>query len=309
MFEPVYLETYRQGRFPEKIARAYEILSACELCPHCCRVDRHHGERGFCRTGDRPMVSSYGPHWGEEDPLVGTRGSGAIFFTNCNLGCIFCQTWEISHEGEGEEITFADLAAIMLYLQEQGCHNVNLITPSHQVYQILEALSLAIAQGLHIPLVYNTGGYDGLEALRLLDGVVDIYLPDFKFWDPRIAQELAGARDYPEVARRAIKEMHRQVGDMVIDENGLARRGLLVRHLVLPDGLAGTREIMTFLAQEISRDTYVNVMGHYHPYGRAAEHPSLRRFIEDREYREAQSLAREAGLWRLDRREKLFRWV
>ncbi len=307
--EPVYLETHRRGLFPKKISRAYEILSACELCPHRCGVDRHHGERGFCRTGDRPLVSSYGPHFGEEDPLVGKRGSGAVFFTYCNLACIFCQTWEISHEGEGEEIDFADLAAIMVYLQEQGCHNINLVTPSHQVYQILAALPLAIDRGLKIPLVYNTGGYDGLEALRLLDGVVDIYLPDFKFWDPRVAQELAGARDYPEVARQAIKEMHRQVGDLVIDEDGIARRGLLVRHLVMPDGLAGTREVMAFLAQEISPDTYVNVMGHYHPYGRATEHPSLHRFIQDQEYQEARRLAREAGLWRLDRREKLFRWL
>jgi len=307
--EPIYRETYRRGLFEPKISRAYEILSACELCPRHCLVDRHRGERGFCRTGDRPMVSSYGPHFGEEDPLVGRRGSGAIFFTYCNLGCIFCQTWEISHEGEGEEIGFADLAAIMLYLQEQGCHNINLVTPSHQVYQILEALPLAIEDGLKLPLVYNTGGYDGLEALRLLEGVVDIYLPDFKFWDPGIAEELTGVPDYPEVARQAIKEMHRQVGDLIIDEEGIARRGLLVRHLVMPDGLAGTKEVMEFLAREISPDTYVNVMGHYHPYGRAAEHPSLNRFITDAEYQEAQRLAREAGLWRLDRREKLFRWL
>ena len=198
------------------------------------------------------MVSSYAPHFGEEDPLVGSHGSGTIFFTHCNLYCIFCQNYEISHGGEGEEVSVEDLAAMMLVLQKRGCHNINFVTPSHQVYQILAALPAAIAGGLSVPLVYNTGGYDALETLRLLDGVVDIYMPDFKFWDPRVARDLCQAEDYPEIARQAVKEMHRQVGDLVVDEQGVARRGLLVRHLVLPDGLAGTREIMDFLAREIS---------------------------------------------------------
>jgi putative pyruvate formate lyase activating enzyme len=272
-------------------------------------VDRHHGERGLCRTGDQPVVASYGPHFGEEDPLVGSRGSGTIFFTHCNLYCIFCQNYEISHGGEGEEISIPDLAAMMILLQKKGCHNINFVTPSHQVYQILEALPPAIEAGLNVPLVYNTGGYDAVETLKLLDGVIDIYMPDFKFWDPAVAAELCQGADYPEVARQAFKEMHRQVGDLVLDENGVARRGLLVRHLVLPDGLAGTREVMEFLAREISPNTYVNVMGQYRPCGRASEHASLRKFLTGLEHVEAQRLAQEAGLTRLDRREKLFRWL
>jgi putative pyruvate formate lyase activating enzyme len=308
-WEPLYLETHRRGVLKEKIAAAYDILNQCTLCPHHCLVDRHHGERGLCRTGDQPVVSSYGPHFGEEDPLVGSRGSGTIFFTHCNLYCIFCQNYEISHGGEGEEISIPDLAAMMILLQKRGCHNINFVTPSHQVYQILEALTPAIEAGLNVPLVYNTGGYDAVETLRLLDGVIDIYMPDFKFWDPAVAAELSQGKDYPEVARQAFKEMHRQVGDLVMDENGVARRGLLVRHLVLPDGLAGTKEVMEFLAREISPNTYVNVMGQYRPCGRAGEHPSLRKFLTGLEHEEAQRLAREAGLTRLDRREKLFRWL
>jgi len=308
-WEPLYLETHRRGLLRAKIAAAYDILNQCTLCPHNCLVDRHHGERGLCRTGDQPVVASYSPHFGEEDPLVGQHGSGTIFFTHCNLYCIFCQNYEISHGGEGEEISIPDLAAIMILLKKRGCHNINFVTPSHQVYQILEALPPAIEAGLNVPLVYNTGGYDAVETLRLLDGVIDIYMPDFKFWDPAVAAELCQGKDYPEVARQAFKEMHRQVGDLVLDEHGVARRGLLVRHLVLPDGLAGTKEVMEFLAREISPNTYVNVMGQYRPCGRAYEHPSLRKFLTGLEHEEAQRLAREAGLTRLDRREKLFRWL
>jgi putative pyruvate formate lyase activating enzyme len=308
-WESAYLETHRQGLLKDKIRAAYDILSQCDLCPHRCLVDRHRGERGLCRTGDQPIISSYGPHYGEENPLVGQRGSGTVFFTHCNLYCIFCQNYEISHGGEGEEITPGDLAAIMLYLQKHGCHNINFVTPSHQVAQILEALPQAIEGGLRIPLVYNTGGYDALATLKLLDGVIDIYMPDFKFWDPQVAVELCEAPDYPEIARQALKEMHRQVGDLAMDDAGVARRGLLVRHLVLPDNLAGTKEVMEFLAREISPATYVNVMGQYRPCGRAGEHPSLRKFLTGQEHAQAQKLAREAGLTRLDHREKLFRWL
>ncbi len=308
-WEPAYLKTHRQGRLRAKVAAADEMLNQCTLCPHRCLVNRHQGELGLCRTGDQPVVSSYSPHFGEEDPLVGTKGSGTIFFTHCNLFCIFCQNWEISHDGAGEEITARDLAAIMVYLQKKGCHNINFVTPSHQVAQILAALPLAIEWGLSVPLVYNTGGYDAVETLELLDGVIDIYMPDFKFWDPAVAAQFTQAPDYPEVARRALKEMHRQVGDLVLDEAGVARRGLLVRHLVLPDGLAGTKEVMAFLAHEISPHTYVNVMGQYRPCGRAHEYPSLNRFPSMLELEEAQNLARQAGLTRLDRREKLFRWL
>ena len=306
-WEPVYLETHRRGLLQAKIDAAYEILSQCSLCPRTCLVDRHHGELGLCRTNDKPVVSSYGPHFGEEDPLVGSQGSGTIFFTHCNLYCLFCQNYEISHGGEGEEITVADLAAAMLYLQKRGCHNINFVTPSHQVYQILAALPAAIAGGLNVPLVYNTGGYDAVETLRLLDGVVDIYMPDFKFWDPQVAGDFCSAEDYPEIARQAVREMHRQVGDLAMDDKGVARRGLLVRHLVLPDDLSGTRGVMEFLSREISPHTYVNVMGQYRPCGRAAQHPILRKFLTGLEHEEALRLAREAGLTRLDRREKLFR--
>jgi putative pyruvate formate lyase activating enzyme len=307
--EPVYLQTHRAGLLEPKIATAFEIMLSCEICPHVCRVDRRHGELGLCRTGDKPVVASFGPHFGEEDPLVGQHGSGTIFFSHCNLFCIFCQNWEISHGGEGEEIEVDDLAAIMLRLQAQGCHNINFVTPSHQVPMILAALPRAIAEGLRLPLVYNTGGYDSLATLRLLDGIIDIYMPDFKFWDDEVAAGVCNAPDYPEVARQALKEMHRQVGDLVLDEHGVAHRGLLVRHLVLPDALAGTREIMEFLAREISPRTYVNVMGQYRPCGRAHEHPSLAKFLSGQEHRQAQQVAREAGLTRLDQRDKLFHWL
>jgi len=309
MWEPVYLETHRRGLLQQKIEAASDIMNQCTLCPHRCMVDRHHGELGVCRTGDKPVVSSYGPHFGEEDPLVGSKGSGTIFFTHCNLFCIFCQNWDISHGGEGEEITAHDLAAIMIFLQKKGCHNINFVTPSHQVAQILEALPLAIEAGLNVPLVYNSGGYDAVETLKLLDGVVDIYMPDFKFWDSEVAGRLCTAEDYPERAREAFKEMHRQVGDLVTDDNGVALRGLLVRHLVLPDNLAGTKEVMEFLAKELSPNTYVNVMAQYRPCGRAFEQPSLNQFPSQQEMAEAERAARQAGLTRLDRREKLFRWL
>jgi putative pyruvate formate lyase activating enzyme len=308
-FEPAYIKTNRAGLLQPKIAAAYDIMLSCEICPHLCRVDRCHGELGLCRTGDKPVVSSFGPHFGEEDPLVGQHGSGTIFFSHCNLFCIFCQNWEISHGGEGEEVDVADLAEVMLRLQAQGCHNINFVTPSHQVPMILAALPRAIAGGLRLPLVYNTGGYDSVATLQLLDGIIDIYMPDFKFWDEKVAYSVCNAPDYPEVARQAFKEMHRQVGDLILDERGIAYRGLLVRHLVLPEGLAGTKEIMQFLAREISPQTYVNVMGQYRPCGQAYEHPSLGRYLTAEEHRAAQQLARDAGLSRQDRGDKLFRWL
>ncbi len=307
-YEPCYLETHRQGRLQKKIDAASDILNQCTLCPHRCQVNRHHGELGICRTGDQPVVSSYGPHFGEEDPLVGRNGSGTIFFTHCNLFCVFCQNWEISHGGEGEEITARDLAGIMIHLQKKGCHNINFVTPSHQVFQILAALPLAIDAGLKVPLVYNSGGYDAVETIKLLDGVVDIYMPDFKFWDPAVAERLCAAKDYPERAREAFKEMHRQVGDLVMHDKGVAQKGLLVRHLVLPHNLAGTAQVMKFLAEELSPNTYVNVMAQYRPCGQASEHADLNRFPSREELADAEQAARNAGLTRLDRREKLFRW-
>ena len=236
---------------------------------------------------------------------MGVGGSGTIFFTHCNLLCLFCQNYEISHLGEGREVAPDRLAKIMLSLQDLGCHNINFVSPSHVVAQILEALPLAIARGLRVPLVYNTGGYDSVATLKLLEGVFDMYMPDLKFMDGEVSEKFCQARDYPEKAKAAIQEMHRQVGDLVLNRNGIATRGLLVRHLVLPGGLAGTREAMRFLAREISPDTYVNVMGQYRPCGQALEHRPLNRGVTHAEYEEAVTMAREEGIRRLDQRSGL----
>jgi len=300
----VYLETHRSGRLAEKIRRGQRWLKRCTLCPRMCRVDRMAGEKGYCRTGRAAVVASYGPHYGEEQPLVGRRGSGTIFFSHCNLFCLFCQNFDISHGGAGTPVSAEQLAAMMLELQAQGCHNINFVTPTHVVVQLLEALPLAVEMGLKIPLVYNCGGYERVPALRLLDGVVDIYMPDFKFWEGQVAEELCAAPDYPERARLAVREMYRQAGDLQLDSAGVAERGLLVRHLVMPGGLAGTPAVMAFLATEISRNTYVNVMDQFHPCGRARKLPHLARRITSREFAEALDSARQAGLWRLDERHK-----
>jgi putative pyruvate formate lyase activating enzyme len=287
------------GVLSEKVREAEEILKECALCPRECRVDRTSGERGFCRTGDKPFVSSWGPHFGEERPLVGRFGSGTIFFGNCNLGCLFCQNYSISHLGEGAEISFEKLADIMLALQRGGCHNINFVTPTHQMPMILRAVEIASAGGLKVPLVYNCGGYESLHSIKLLEGVVDIYMPDFKYIDPEMSLKYSYAEDYPEAAKAAIKEMHRQVGDLIIDK-GIALRGLLVRHLVLPEGVAGTAGVVKFIAEEISKDTYINIMDQYHPCFKAFDNPPLNRRITEGEFREAVKLALEAGLKRLD---------
>jgi putative pyruvate formate lyase activating enzyme len=284
----------------KKIRQAEAILKNCVLCPRECRVDRTAGELGFCKTGVNPFVSSWGPHFGEERPLVGTHGSGTIFFGRCNLGCIICQNHTISHLGEGSAISFKRLAEIMLELQGRGCHNINLVTPTHQMPMILRSLSLAIVEGLVIPIVYNCGGYESLEPIELLDGVIDIYMPDFKYADPAPALRYSKAVAYPAVMKAALKEMHRQVGDLVLDEKGVALRGLLVRHLVLPEGVAGTRDVVKFIAEEISRDTYINIMDQYHPCHQAYDYPPLNRRITAKEYAEAVKLALDAGLNRLD---------
>jgi len=305
---PAYLKLAAQGALEERVAQAQEILKSCRLCPRECQVNRLAGEKGYCGTGAQAVVSSYSPHFGEEDPLVGRGGSGTIFFTHCNLLCLFCQNYEISHLGEGQEVSADRLAKFMLTLQEMGCHNINFVTPTHVVPQILSALVLAIAGGLRIPLVYNTGGYDSLETLKILDGLVDIYMPDLKFMDGEVAYKFCRARDYPQKAKEAIKEMHRQVGDLIINEKGLAERGLLVRHLVMPGGLAGTREAMRFLAQEISPNTYVNIMAQYRPCGEAAKYPPLNRRITQAEYDEALAIAQEEGIHRLDQRRGIRIW-
>jgi putative pyruvate formate lyase activating enzyme len=247
------------------------------------------------------VVSSYGPHFGEEAPLVGGHGSGTIFFAYCNLKCTFCQNYTISHLGEGTEVTRDELAGMMLSLQAQGCHNINLVSPTHVVPHILAALEIAARKGLSVPLVYNTGGYDSLETLRLLDGIVDIYMPDMKYADARIAEQLSGIKDYPRANQAAVREMYRQVGNLQIDEQGVAERGLLVRHLVLPNRLAGTEEVIRFLAQEVSRDTYLNIMAQYHPCYKAFDLPQLSRRITDKEFSEAIEWAHRYGLNRLDR--------
>lgn len=299
-FVAAYLKLSRKERHG-KIDRFREILKSCTLCPRACKVDRTAGETGFCRTGDRPFVSSWNPHFGEEAPLVGKHGSGTIFFTHCNLGCLFCQNWTISHGDEGAEISFDALAGLMLTLQNSyGCNNINFVTPTHQVPVIVQSLDIAIDKGLRVPLVYNCGGYESLETIQLLEGIIDIYMPDFKFADPAVAMNCTGAQDYPLIARAAIKEMHRQVGDLVMDRHGRAQRGLLVRHLVLPGGLAGTGDVARFLAKEISPDTYTNIMAQYCPCYKAAEHPPFNRRPTDEEFRQAVKEAKEAGLKRLD---------
>jgi len=296
---PAYLKL-SSDVLAKKIRDAEAILKRCTLCPRECKVDRTAGKFGVCRTGDKPFVSSWGPHFGEERPLVGTHGSGTIFFGNCNLGCIFCQNYTISHLGEGSEMTHERLAEIMLELQARGCHNINLVTPTHQMPMILHALSMAAGQGLALPIVYNCGGYESLEAVGLLDGVVDIYMPDFKYSDSKMSLLYSKAMDYPAVAKTVIREMHRQVGDLVMDQSGVAVQGLLLRHLVLPDGIAGTREVVRFVAEELSRNTYVNIMDQYRPCYKAFDHPPLNRLITENELTEAVKLALEAGLTRLD---------
>jgi putative pyruvate formate lyase activating enzyme len=305
IFHPGYLKLDEEGLLQGRVSQSRAILRSCRLCPRHCEVDRTADETGYCRTGIQSVVSSYSPHFGEEDPLVGIHGSGTIFFTHCNLLCLFCQNYEISHLGEGRKVAADRLARMMLDLQEMGCHNINFVSPSHVVAQILEALPPAIAEGLNVPLIYNTGGYDEVETLKLLEGVFDIYMPDLKFMDTEIAQKFCRAGDYPEKAKAAIREMHRQVGDLAVNSQGIAERGLLVRHLVLPGGLAGTREAMRFLSREISPNTYVNIMAQYRPCGQSPEHPSLNRRLSAAEYEEAVRMAHEEGIRRLDERRGL----
>ena len=276
------------------------MLERCCLCPRQCGINRLAGETGDCHITSRVMVSSYGPHFGEEPPLVGRYGSGTIFFTYCNLRCVFCQNYTISQLGDGEPVNREELVRMMLSLQAKGCHNINLVTPTHVVPFILDALELAVTGGLHLPLVYNSGGYDSVETLKLLDGIIDIYMPDMKYSDERIAEQLSGIKNYPEVNKAAVKEMHRQVGDLQIDEEGIAQRGLLIRHLVLPNRLAGTQEVARFLAQEVSTNTYLNIMSQYHPCYKAFDMPQLARPVLKEEFYEAIELAHQHGLDRLD---------
>jgi putative pyruvate formate lyase activating enzyme len=304
-FVPAYVKTHETGQLKAKADEALRRLRYCKLCPRACEVNRCENQTGVCRIGCRARVSSAFAHLGEEDCLRGWRGSGTIFFSGCNLRCVFCQNFDISQLGEVCEIAAPQLAALMLQLQTAGCHNINFVTPTFVVPQILEALVIAVEAGLRLPLVYNTGGYDAVETIWLLDGVVDIYMPDFKFWDAERSAKFLTARDYPGAARLAIKAMHAQVGVLRVDEDGLALRGVLVRHLVMPGMLDDTHEIMRWLATELSPDTFVNVMDQYRPAHRAEAEPrfaEINRRITSSEFRRALELARAAGLWRFDSR-------
>lgn len=296
-----YRSLWETGELRKRQADAWNRLNTCDLCGHECGVNRLAGETGVCRADNTLQISSWGPHFGEEPPLVGKNGSGTIFFTGCNLRCVFCQNWDISQMRMGRTISETQLAKIMISLQEAGCHNINLVTPTHYMPQILAALLIACEGGLELPLVYNCGGYESLTALEILSGIVDIYMPDVKYAREEHASRFSRAKDYPTVVKRALKEMHKQVGNLMIDERGIAWRGLLIRHLVLPEGLAGTEELMQFIAKEISKDTYVNIMDQYRPEYRAGDYPPLDRRITSGEYKDAVSMARNAGLHRFSR--------
>lgn len=293
-------KAFSTGLLARSAGRAVRRLSSCDICPRECGVDRLRGEKGACGIGRNAVVASYGPHFGEERPLTGSRGSGTIFFSGCNMSCVYCQNHDISQKITGMELGADGLADIMIQLQAFGCHNINLVSPTHIVPQILEALERAVIKGLVIPIVYNTGGYESLRTLALLEGIIDIYMPDMKYSDPGIGSRLSSVPDYPLRNREAVKEMHRQVGDLSLDEGGIAEKGLLVRHLVLPEGLAGTMGVVEFIADEVSRDTYINIMGQYHPEHRALTVPGLERGPTSHEMEEAYNEALRAGLHRFD---------
>ncbi len=292
--EPSYLSVEIK-RIKEE---ALSLLESCTLCPRECRVNRLKDEKGFCATGRKAVISSFGPHFGEEPELVGTFGSGTIFFSYCNLNCLFCQNYEISQLGEGRKRDEEEIAQMMLYLQDIGCHNINLVSPTHIVPQFLEALEIAARKGLKIPIVYNSGGYDKVATLKLLKGVIDIYMPDMKYGDEENAQRYSNALNYFAINRLAVKEMHRQVGDLVNDERGIAQRGLIIRHLVLPNRIAGSFKVLEFIAKEISKDSYVNIMAQYRPCFHANRYLELSRRITEEEFREVIEYARSLGLRR-----------
>jgi putative pyruvate formate lyase activating enzyme len=309
-FEPAYLALHREGELARRAEAAIAELSSCRVCPRNCDVDRLADETAVCGNGRYARVASVAPHFGEENPLRGSKGSGTIFFAGCNLRCVFCQNYDISQGKAGRPVPPEELADMMLYLQVLGCHNINFVTPEHVVPQVLEALVIAVDNGLRLPLVYNTSAYDSMESLRLLDGVVDIYMPDFKLWDEALAHRYLKARDYPEAARQAIKEMQRQVGDLHMDEQGVAQRGVLLRHLVMPGLVDDTAVIMRFLADEVSTDLYLNLMAQYYPSHKVSQqkYPEINRRLISQEYREAYRAAQDAGLWRFDERPLRF-WL
>ena len=301
-FEPAYLSLHRTGELEKRAEALWGVMEKCELCPRQCGVNRLEGSKGVCRApGATLVVSAAHPHFGEERPLVGTGGSGTVFLTHCNLRCAFCQNWQISHLGRGTEATIDGLAEMMLRLQTIGCHNINLVTPTHYSACILKALDVAAKRGLRLPIVYNTSGWERLEILKVLDGIVDIYLPDFKYWDSDMSDKYsAGADSYPETTRKAILEMHRQVGVAKPAEDGIMQRGLMIRHLVMPNETSGSAKIMEWISQKLPKDTYVNIMAQYNPLYKAFDHPEIARRITRAEYKEAVDSAKRVGLTNLD---------
>jgi putative pyruvate formate lyase activating enzyme len=298
---PAYEKLEREGKLAQRVKQAYAIFENCQLCPRGCGVDRKKGEKGLCQAPMKAILFSAHPHFGEEISLVGQNGSGTLFFSNCNLRCIFCQNWPISHEGRGKECEDEELAEMMLKLQKIGCHNLNLVTPTHVMPNILNATRIALEKGLRIPLVYNTSGYERLEILELLDGIVDIYMPDMKYMDPdKAGKYSADAFDYPEKTKKAIIEMNRQVGELQINHRGIALRGLIIRHLVMPNRVAGTEQFIKWVAQVLPKSTYVNIMPQYRVEYKAYEHPEIARGITVQEFLEAMDWAEKYGLTNLD---------
>ena len=305
MADPRYVALHRAGELQRRAARALELLGEpCRVCPRECSVDRLNDERGLCRIGRRAMVASYFPHFGEENCLRGTNGSGTIFFSGCNLRCVFCQNFDVSWQVQGEEVSAERLAGMMLELQSMGCHNINWVTPEHVVPQILEALPRAVERGLRLPIVYNTSAYDSPDSLELMEGVVDVFMPDLKLATPEATRRYLGKREYADVAMRNVKEMHRQVGELVLDERGLAQRGLIVRHLVMPGLLEETERVLRFVAEELGPGTYVNLMGQYYPAGKVERYEEINRRPERAELGRAFEVADALGLRRLDARSR-----
>ena len=301
-FRPAYLELHQTGELKKRAAALWKIMENCELCPRQCGVNRLDGESGICGApGTTLVVAAFHPHYGEEAPLVGNGGSGTIFLTHCSLRCAFCQNWQISQLGRGVRRNHDQLAQMMLHLQKIGCHNINLVTPTHYAAIILKALDLAAGKGLRLPIVYNTSGWERLEIVKLLDGIVDIYLPDFKYWDSDLAAKYSsGAKRYPEMARQAIHEMHRQVGVAIPAEDGIMQRGLMIRHLVMPNNAGGSGTIMEWIAETLSRATYVNIMAQYNPVYKAYDYPEISRRITREEYKKVVTRAKAVGLTNLD---------
>ena len=297
-FTPSYIPLFKKGELNQRIQLLKEFLKECRLCPRECRVNRLNGEVGYCKAPSKLMVSSAFPHFGEEPPLVGYHGSGTIFLTHCNLRCVFCQNYDISHLGRGEQITSSEMARAMVRLQEMGCHNINFVTPTHYVPQIAASLPEAIEMGLSLPIVYNCSGYESIEVIRLLEGVIDIYMPDTKYMDEKFSKQFSNAPDYPVVIKKVLKEMHRQVGDLKTNSKGIAEKGLLIRHLVMPGGVASSEAVLKFIAEEISPHSYVNIMVQYRPEYQAYEYSEINRRITHKEYMEAIQMAKRFHLHR-----------